>query len=86
MDSRQNSHSSCFKFSLVLTEYSLHGHPEEALDVAPLVDNGDPVDQRDGVGQVRQIHNRPAYSPEPGKPEETLKYYFLGMHIRYNLS
>ena len=53
------------KFSLVLTEYSLHGHPEEALDVAPLVDDGDAVDQRHGVHQVREVDEGAPDQPEP---------------------
>ena len=53
------------KFSLVLTEYSLHGHPEEALDVSPLVDDGDAVDQRHGVHQVRKVDEGAPDQPEP---------------------
>ena len=51
---------------LVLTQDGLHRHPQEPLHVALLVDDGDAVDERNGVHQVREVDEGAADQPEPG--------------------
>ena len=55
--------------SLALTQDGLHGHPKETLDVALLVHDRDPVDQRDRVGQVGQVDVGATDQTEPVKVE-----------------
>ena len=52
--------------SAVLTQDGLHRNPQEPPDVSLLVDDGDAVDQRDGVHQVREVDEG---APDQAEPE-----------------
>jgi len=51
--------------SLILTQDGLDRHPEVSLHIAPLVDDGNPVDQGDWVHQVGKVDVRATNKPEP---------------------
>ena len=59
----------CFLFvlctSYILTQDGLDRHPEVPLDVPPLVDDCNPVDEGDWVHQVRQVDVSTTHKSEP---------------------
>ena len=52
--------------SITLTQDGLDSHPQVALNVAFLVDDGNTMDQRYWVHQIGQVFHSTANQSEPG--------------------
>ena len=62
----------CFRGTVFFTSFSLtkdglNSHPQVAPHVAFLIDNGDPVYQRNRIHQIRQIHHSSSDQSKPKK-------------------